>query len=319
MGRQALAMRAAAAVVRQHGLRVQEARILSDCNNTIVHFAALSLVAKVCHTTERPCGAAALRRELEIAQHLTKAGAPIVPLSSELPAAVHTFGTQALTFWEFRKRDLDPALDSRAAGRALAAVHAALATYRGPIPSFLDRQVKRTGRLLAEPAALTGLALSDRDFLACEHHRLTGAVVGRDLSPRVLHGDPHAGNFLVSCGRHLLIDFESACSGPVEWDLSALGDGCFTFPHDPDLLALLRRLRSLCAAVWCMAQAHRSPELERAGCLHLAVLRGRRHPAVGTHQLRVASGGTDENQGHDRPGYAGNRHPSLRVVAGDLA
>ena len=281
-------MRAAAAVVRQHGLRVPEARILSDCNNTNVHLATLSLVAKVCHTTERPGGPAALHRELEVAQHLARAGAPIVPLSSELPAAVHSFGTEALTFWQYRKPAPDPALDSGAAGRALAAVHAALATYRGPIPSFLDRQVKCAGRLLAEPVALTGLVTSDRDFLACEHRRLTGALVGRDLSPRVLHGDPHAGNFLVNCGRHLLIDFESVCSGPLEWDLSALADGGSTFPHDPALLALLRRLRSLCAAVWCMSQARRSPELERTGRFHLAVLRGRRHPAVETQRLRVA-------------------------------
>ncbi|HEV2415953.1 MAG TPA: aminoglycoside phosphotransferase family protein [Candidatus Dormibacteraeota bacterium] len=288
VGRQVLAIRAAAAVVRQHGLDVPEARILSDCNNTIVHFPALSLVAKVCHTTERPCGAAALRRELEIAQHLTKAGAPIVPLSSELPAAVHTFGTQALTFWQYSMRDLDTALDSRAAGQALAAVHAALATYRGPMPSFLDGQVKRTGRLLAEAVVPSGLAPSEGDFLACEHRRLTGALVGRDLCVRVLHGDPHAGNFLVNRGRHLLIDFESACSGPLEWDLSALADVGPAFPHDPTLLALLRRLRSLCAAVWCMARARRSPELERAGRLHLAVLHERRHPDVAAHQLRVA-------------------------------
>ena len=281
-------MRAAGAVVRQHGLRVPEMRILSDCNNTIVHLAGLSLVAKVCHTTERPCGQKALCRELEIAQHLTRAGAPIVRVSSELPAVVHTFGTQALTFWQYRERDLDSAIDSGPAARALAAVHAALATYPGPVPSFLDRQVKRTGRLLAEPVALTGLAPSDRDFLACEHRHLTGALVGRDLRVRVLHGDPHAGNFLVNRGRHLLIDFESACSGPLEWDLSALGDVDSTFPHDPALLGLLRRLRSLCVAVWCLTQAHRSPELERSGSLHLAVLQGRRQPAVETHRLRVA-------------------------------
>lgn len=286
--RQVLAMRAAAAVVRQHGLPVQEARILSDCNNTIVHFAALALVARVCHTTERPCGPAALRRELEIAQHLTRAGAPIVPLSSELPSAVHTYGTQALTFWQYRNRDLVPALDSGAAGRALAAVHEALASYRGPVPDFLDRQVKRAGRLLVEPVAVSGLAPADRDFLACEHSRLVGALAGRDLNPRVLHGDPHAGNFLVYRGRYLMIDFESACSGPLEWDLSALADGCFAFPHDPDLLALLRRLRRVCAAVWCMSQAFRSPELERAGSLHLAVLRGRRHSTLRSDLLRVA-------------------------------
>ena len=287
-GRHVLAMRAAAAVARRHGLRVSAPRILSDCNNTIVHLAPLHLVAKVCHKTGRPAGPAALGRELEIAQHLHRSGAPIVPLSAELPAKVHMFGTQALTFWQYRERDLGAALDSAAVGRSLLAVHAALATYRGPLPTFIDRQVKRAGRLLAEPTALSGLGPSDRDFLADEHRRLTGVLIGRDLSPRVLHGDPHPGNFLVSRCRHLLIDFESACLGPLEWDLSALPDGASTFPHDPHLLALLRRLRRLCAAVWCMTQAYRSPELARSAGLHLAVLRGRRHRAVETCHLLVA-------------------------------
>ena len=49
-----------------------------------------------------------------------------------------------------------------------------------------------------------------------------------------------------------MIDFESVCSGPLEWDLSAMpciGAGIFSV--DIDVLALLRRLRSLCVAVWC--------------------------------------------------------------------
>ena len=287
-GRHVLAVRAAAAVARRHGLRVSEPRILSDCNNTIVHLAPLPLVAKVCHTTGRPAGPAALGRELEIAQHLQESGAPVVPISAEVPSKVHIFETQALTFWQYRERDLDATLNSASAGRSLAEVHAALATYRGPLPTFIDRQVKRAGLLLAEPISLGGLAPSDREFLAGEHRRLTGELIGRNLLPRVLHGDPHPGNFLVSHCRHLLIDFESACLGPLEWDLSALPDGGATFPHDPDLLALLRRLRRLCAAVWCMAQAWRSPELARSAGLHLTALRERRHPAVDTRHLLVA-------------------------------
>lgn len=286
--RQTRAVGAASAVARRYGLRAPEPRVISDCNNTIVHLAPLPVIAKVCHTTERPCGPGALRRELEVGQLLAHAGAPVLPPSSELPAAVHEFGTQALTFWLYQEPDIDPAIDCVVAGRALRAVHEALATYCAPLPSFLDRQVKRTGRLLAEQITLSSLNRSDRAFLATEHHRLTRALTFRKLSHRVLHGDPHPGNFLVSRGRYLVIDFESVCSGPLEWDLSALPGGAeIGFPHDPDLLALLRRLRSVCAAVWCMAQARRAPELGRIASLHLAVLRGR-HPALETRPLMVA-------------------------------
>ncbi len=287
-GRQALALRAAVAVARRHGLRVSEPRVISDCNNTIVHLAPLPVVAKVCHTTGRPAGPAALRRELEISQHLAGAGAPIVPLSPELPATVHRYGPQALTFWRYEEGDPEPVFDAASAGRALRAVHAALAAYRGPLPCFLDRQIRQTGRLLADPTALSVLPPSDRDFVAGEHRRLTCALRDRDLSPRALHGDPHPGNFLVSRGRHLVIDFESACSGPLEWDLSALpAGGVDSFPVDPDLLALLRRLRSLCAAVWCKTHARRAPELDRSASHHLAVLRGR-PPSVEPRPLLVA-------------------------------
>jgi hypothetical protein len=59
-----------------------------------------------------------------------------------------------------------------------------------------------------------------------------------------------------------MIDFESVCSGPLEWDLSALpcvDTGIFSV--DADLLALLRRLRSLCFTVWWWTRSGISPAL----------------------------------------------------------
>jgi hypothetical protein len=68
-----------------------------------------------------------------------------------------------------------------------------------------------------------------------------------------------------------MIDFESACTGPLEWDLSALpGGGAGVFPDvDHELLAVLRQLRSLCVAVWCWQRPGRTPEIDRAARLHL--------------------------------------------------
>ena len=71
-------------------------------------------------------------------------------------------------------------------------------------------------------------------------------------------------------------DFESVCRGPLEWDLSALPDralGAFS-DADRDLLANLRRLRSVCVAVWCSVQPDRAPEVAEAADFHLRALRG---------------------------------------------
>lgn len=62
---------------------------------------------------------------------------------------------------------------------------------------------------------------------------------------------PHSGNSLSTPSGLLLLDFETACRGPLEWDLSAMRDDDIrAFPSvDRDALSLLRRVRTLCVAV----------------------------------------------------------------------
>jgi hypothetical protein len=273
--RQARAVQAACSVAARYGIHTPRAHVLMDCNNTVVHLAPLPLVAKVCAVDTRPGGPAALAAEMDIALHLGRRGAPIALPSPELPARVHRDGDHAITFWRYEHHDRAAAVDGRAAGRALSECHRALDTYPGRRPSFLDRQGARAGRLLADPRALPELPGQDRRFLGDQFRRLTAEIHGRGLSWRLLHGDPHRGNLLVDRRRCLMIDFESVCMGPAEWDLSALpGGGAGLFPDvDRGLLALLRQLRSLCVAVWCSMQAGRAPELRPAAALHLGLLR----------------------------------------------
>jgi Ser/Thr protein kinase RdoA (MazF antagonist) len=268
-------VRAACSVAARYGIRAPGARELMDRNNTVVHLAPLALVAKVCTVSRRPAGPAALAAEMDIALHLARSGAPIALPSPELPATVHEDGDHALTFWRYEHHDPQLAVDGEVAGRALRECHRALDTYGGRRPSFLDRQVARPGRLLADPRALPELPGPDRAFLDDQLHRLMAELHRRRLTWRLLHGDPHRGNLLVGRRHCLMIDFESVCTGPVEWDLSALpGGGAGLFPDaDRDLLALLRQLRSLCVAVWCSMHAARAPDLRRAAAMHLGLLR----------------------------------------------
>ncbi|HEX2647294.1 MAG TPA: phosphotransferase, partial [Candidatus Dormibacteraeota bacterium] len=118
------------------------------------------------------------------------------------------------------------------------------------------------------------LGARDHSFLQREYASIMSGLETRSLEHYALHGDPHRGNFLADRDGWLMIDFESVCSGPVEWDASALpGGGAGVFEVDKELLTELRRLRSLCVVVWCAGRAARSSEMDKASRLHLDVLR----------------------------------------------
>jgi hypothetical protein len=270
--RRAAAVRAAQAVAHKHGLPTHRARVLHDANNIVVYLAPSPIVAKVCPASIQ--GSHKLAAELEVAQHLVRAAAPIVGPSPELPVQPYADGGYAITFWRHQDHDPHAPVSEAAARGVLAQVHQALDSYPVALPSFLERQVTRASKTLADPAALSSLAASDRAFLCSEYSSIIATLCRRKLDCRALHGDPHRGNLLVSKAGCLMIDFESVCSGPVEWDLSALpGGGAGAIAADQELLALLQRLRSLCVAVWCWSRSSRFSELDRAAEAHFNVLR----------------------------------------------
>ena len=268
------AVRAAQVIAKSHGIAAEQARVLTDANNVVVHLAPSPVVAKICRSSVGDHGWRKLATELEIAHHLVRAGAPVVGPSQELPPGPHVQGDFAMTFWRHQDHDPGALASSRGAGHALAQVHEALDSYPEAFPSFLDRQVRRTAKILFGESAPSPLPTSDRDFLRSQYLSITSELHDRKLRCRTLHGDPHRGNVLVSKAGYLLIDFESVCSGPLEWDLSALpGLGAGAFYVDEDLLSLLRRLRSLCVAVWCWTRARSSTALDRIARNNMGLLR----------------------------------------------
>ena len=179
-----------------------------------------------------------------------------------------------MKFWRYHAHDPRAVWCGRAAAEPLAQLHRALDSYSGPLASFLERRVRRTGEVLADPATQARFPAADGVFLLRTYVSIMSSLERRTLERRALHGDPHRGNLLVSGEGYTMIDFESVCSGPQEWDLSALpGHGAGVLTVDEELLMLLRRLRSLCVAVWCSLRRSRSNELESAGRMHLELLR----------------------------------------------
>ena len=74
-------------VADEAGLRVRRPLVLRDATNLLVHLAPAPVVARVATGTSAiRSGDAWLARELAIAGHLAKVGAPVVAPSAELPA-----------------------------------------------------------------------------------------------------------------------------------------------------------------------------------------------------------------------------------------
>src|ERR671923_2179267 len=130
--RQLRAIRAAGVIAARHGLRGAEPRLLGDCNNTIVHLAPWPVVAKVADSGGRAAARIRLQRELDVALHLARAGAPVVPPSAELPVRIHSHGDHALTFWTYERHDPN----GEPAAGTLHEVHRALETYPGDLPAL---------------------------------------------------------------------------------------------------------------------------------------------------------------------------------------
>jgi len=275
--RRSAAVHAAQAIARRHGIAAEEARVLHDANNVVVHLAPSPVVAKLCPATPGDRGWRKLAVELEIARHLVSAGAPVVGPSPDLEPGPYVENGYGMTFWRYQDHDPNALATGSAAGLALQRVHQALDSYPGTFPSFLDRQVSRASRTLFDETAPSALPASECVLLRSEYLSITSALRDTRIGCRALHGDPHRGNLLFSQAGYLMIDFESVCSGPLEWDLSALpGTGAGVFSVDADLLALLRRLRSLCVAVWCWTRSRSSTALTRVARTHTDLLRHRR-------------------------------------------
>jgi hypothetical protein len=232
----------------------------------------ISTVARVTPADVESLDAA--RRELAVARYLFKRGAPVVAPSRAMPREPYVHDGMIVTLWPHvvhRKAGYDDEGAVARAAFALQRVHDALAHYPGQLPSYSER-IGECARLLRRRDALPILSEDDRKFLLRTYDRLQSALAPFDVGARPIHGDAHMGNVFITAGGCLWTDFETACLGPYEWD-AAGAPHLAAFPSlDPELYAVMARLRSLCVTVWCSALAA-DPEKRAAAEEHLARLR----------------------------------------------
>ncbi|MFN2527065.1 MAG: phosphotransferase enzyme family protein [Actinomycetota bacterium] len=271
--RRGRAARAALAVAKRLGIETDGARVIKDSNNTIVHLLATSVVAKVGTSTLRPDIRAVLERELDIGLHLAERAAPIAPPVSHVSPGPHLERGTVITLWQYTP-SADSPVSTEQLGQMLTSFHRAFADYPEPLPDF-TANLERARMGLEHTKLTSALSPSDRAFLLDMAADLEETLKNADIPRHPLHGDPHEdGNILPSNNGPLLIDFEAACVGPYEWDLTSLERAVDAYPlANRNLVMLLSRMRSVVVSASCWMQYGRAPEVDEAAHVHLNFLR----------------------------------------------
>ncbi len=259
------AVAAACDLARSNGLDFVSPTVLTDAVNVVVWLAPSPVVARIVGEQGRRRGAFDYaRQELNLVSFLAGAGAPVAPPSAELPPGPHEHEGFIVTFWEFIEHT-QFRLEPRTAAHSLHLVHDALMSYKGPLPPY-DLFDEVDALLLDDTLA------PPRDLDALRRVRARITVPHESMRP--LHGDVNLGNVLPSRRGHLWTDFESACLGPVEYDLSALeweaqwtgaDSHCREFlraygPYDCELVLRLVPVTALLLTTWNLQVARRVPE-----------------------------------------------------------
>jgi hypothetical protein len=266
----------AALIASRFGLVVEDPVVLHDSNNTVIWLRPEAIVAKVATGHHHRLGL-----EMSVARHLVACGAPVAAPADALPPVAHQVGGLEATFWTYVPQANGQEPEALEWASALYAVHQALEAYPGVLPSF-DHELDSVAGVLSDPDQALKLTLSDRTMLLSALSVLRSELAVLEPPRRALHGSPHSGNVLVVEGKVVVVDFETACQGPVEWDLAHLGDAAVrAYPgrYDTTALTICRGLVSVKTAAWCWAK-YEHKELRWHARHHLAQVR--RLMATGT-------------------------------------
>jgi hypothetical protein len=272
------AVAAATSTASALGLRVDEANVLHVSNRLAVRLLPSDVLARVALPTHE---AAAF--EVDLAARLAVMNSPVGRLDPRVAPRVYERDGFTITFWTYYEPRTARKLSPPAYADALSRLHLNMQGLDVTTPHFTDR-VREAQLLVGSRDRTPELGEADRDLLVNTLTRVMGVIVGQGAGEQLLHGEPHPGNVLNTKTGPLFIDLETACRGPVEFDVAhvpAEVSECYA-GIDHALLDHCRVLVLAMVAAWPSDPEDRFPGGSQAAAELLAALRaGPPYPALG--------------------------------------
>jgi thiamine kinase-like enzyme len=215
-----------------------------------------------------------MEREIELCRFLSEHDAPVTRPSHQPEPGPYEMEDWLLSYWN-KEDEIHENSENRnilKIGEALSNCHQAMVNYPGSLPDFREK-LKSCFNLLQIELVHGPLPVQDFEFLHRTYVLLEGRLNGIRYREQPLHGDCHLGNVIKTPRGYLWTDFETACRGPLEWDLAFLPEGIIPVAVDAELQYLLKNFCSWCTAVWSWAAYDRSEEKRIAAHHHLQQLK----------------------------------------------
>ncbi len=194
-------------------LPADDAVVLHNSNKLALRLLPCDVFARVAHV-----GREVAALEVELAQRLADIGSPAAALDPRVEPRVYARDGYAVTLWSYYEptsHEVSP-VDY---ADALERLHAGMRMLDVPTPHFTDR-VARAERLVRSHDLTPGLTDADREVLSNALRCPRSMIRDRGAAEQLLHGEPHPGNVLSTANGPLLIDLETCCRGPIEFDLA---------------------------------------------------------------------------------------------------
>jgi hypothetical protein len=263
------AIAAARSIATSLGLAADDVRLLHDSNKLTLRLLPADVVARVA-----PAPQLTDRFELQLAELLADAGAPIAVVEPRVAPLAYAHDDFVVTFWTYYGSAPSEQIAPADYAAALSALHAGLRRIDHPAPDFTDR-VSEALRLVSGPGVGAELGSGDRRMLLRTLDELGGSIAGRAGNGQLLHGEPHPGNLLNTTHGVLFVDLETVCRGPVEFDLAHAPEDVAEHYSgiDGDLLRDCRLLMLAMIVAWRCDPDDRLPDGARRAAEWLDELR----------------------------------------------
>lgn len=209
------AIEAAKSIVSDLGLQADDGVVLQNSNRIAVRLTPCDVLARVAPLANE-AGAAF---EIGVGQRLATLDCPVEKPDPRAEPRVYVRDGFATTLWTYYEAVPSQEIAPAEYARTLEQYHACVRQIDLTVPHFTDR-IAEAQRLVDDRALTPELDEAGRKLLGDTLRGLRRAILGRGAPEQLLHGEPHPGNLLKTTQGLLLIDLETTCRGPVEFDIA---------------------------------------------------------------------------------------------------